>query len=235
MPVGVRPEPERRSLCGPEFNALVFQEDEAALLARAAQLTRAEHIHLLMGVGTIRVGNPRPVENKAVPVDPSGTELPVYRKSAAVPGLEAERQVRGDWRILTSDTSHGRVATAICYDLDFPSFIRQVGQAEADLLLVPASDWEAIKQLHLVLAVFRAVENGVTMVRATRWGVSAAVDPLGRVLATMDHFATAERVMVAQVPLASVRTVYARFGDWFAWLCVASLLATIGWSIFHAR
>ena len=104
-----------------------------------------------------------------------------------------------------------------------------------DLLLVPANDWEAVKQMHLVPAVFRAVENGVAIVRATSRGVSAAVDSLGRVLATMDHFATTERGMVAQVPLASVRTVYVRFGDWFAWLCVAGLLTIMGWSFLHPR
>jgi apolipoprotein N-acyltransferase len=184
-------------------------------------------------MGTIRVGEQRLLENKAVLIDPPGAELLSYRKSAAVPGFEAQRKVQGDWRIVTSDTPYGRVATAICYDLDFPSFIRQVGLTGADLLLVPANDWEAVKQMHLVPAVFRAVENGVAIVRATSRGVSAAVDPLGRVLATMDHFATTERVMVAQMPLASVHTVYARFGDWFAWLCVAGLLTMIGWSFLH--
>ena len=44
---------------------------------------------------------------------------------------------------------------------------------------------------------FRAVENGVTLVRATRWGLSAVVDACGRELACLDHFAANERVMIA--------------------------------------
>lgn len=69
---------------------------------------------MLMGMGTIRVGESRLLQNKAVLIDPSGAELLSYRKSAAVPGFEQQRQVQGDWRIVTSDTPHGRVATAIC-------------------------------------------------------------------------------------------------------------------------
>ena len=50
----------------------------------------------------------------------------------------------------------------------------------------------------------------------------------------MDHFAAAERVMVAQVPAtAGVRTVYARVGDWFAWLCVAAFLLLIMWNLIR--
>jgi apolipoprotein N-acyltransferase len=118
---------------------------------------------------------------------------------------------------------------AICFDLDFPHYIRQVGMAQADLFLVPSSDWEAIKLVHHIPAAFRAVENGVPMVRATRWGLSAVVDPYGRVLAQLDSFVTSNQTLVAQVPLGGVRTLYARFGDWFAWLCVAGLLALCVW------
>jgi apolipoprotein N-acyltransferase len=74
------------------------------------------------------------------------------------------------------------------------------------------------------MAVFRAVENGAAMVRSTRWGHSAATDPYGRVLSFMDDFATRDGAMVAQVPVAAgVGTVYACFGDWLGWLCVAGL------------
>ncbi|HEU5171547.1 MAG TPA: hypothetical protein VFU46_13455, partial [Gemmatimonadales bacterium] len=47
-------------------------------------------------------------------------------------------------------------------------------------------------------------------------------------LSFMDHFATAERAMVAHVPAAAaVGTVYARLGEWFASLCVAGFLVLI--------
>jgi len=119
------------------------------------------------------------------------------------------------------------VTAAICYEMDFPQLIQQVGRAKADLLLTPASDWKTIKHLHFQMAVFRAVENGVSMVRATKSGLSGAVDAFGRTLAVTDHFSPGAQIMIVQVPLRHVSTIYARVGDLFAWLCVASLLIMI--------
>lgn len=215
----------------PEASLMMFQEDEASFMERAKQLAREERTYLLMGMATIRLGDSRPVENKAVLINSSGEIAYSYIKSRPVPGWEARINVPGDGRILTHNSQHGRVASAICYDMDFPQLIRQVGDARIDTILVPASDWQTIKQLHHVLATFRAIENGVSMVRAARWGLSAAVDPLGRTVATMDHFSTARRAMIAYIPIAGVRTVYARIGDLFAWLCVAGLLGTVVWGV----
>lgn len=215
----------------PEGNLMVLQEDEVSFMERAKQLAREERTYLLMGMATIRPGASRPLENKAVLVNSSGEIIYSYIKNRPVPGWEAMTSVRGDGRILTHDSQYGRLASPICYDMDFPHFIRQVGRARVDTLLVPASDWAAIKHLHHVMAVFRAIENGTSMVRATRWGLSTAVDPLGRTLAMMDDSATAQRTMVSQIPTMGTRTVYAHVGDLFAWMCVAGLLATIVWAI----
>ena len=127
------------------------------------------------------------------------------------------------------------MAAAICYDMDFPQLIQQVGQEEADLLLVPANDWQVIKHLHLHMATFRAIENGVSMIRATKSGLSGAVDAFGRTLAVTDHFSPGAQIMIAQVPLKRVRTLYARVGDLFAWLCIASLLITIPVALVNGR
>jgi len=50
----------------------------------------------------------------------------------------------------------------------------------------------------------------------------------------MDDFSTEDSVMVAQMPIkAGVRTLYARFGDLFAWACVAGLATSIGlWAVW---
>ncbi len=216
-----------RIVVWPEVCALTFAEDEATFLERSQRVAREERIYLLMGMGTIHPG-PRPVENKSVLIDPSGEMRWSYLKITAVPGLEARTSRRGVAPLPSDDTPYGRLAGAICFDMDFPPVIRQAGRVRADLLLVPASDWVDIGRLHLAMAVFRAVENGVAMVRVARWGHSAATDPYGRTLSFMDHFATAERAMVAQVPVTTgVRTVYARVGDWFAWLCVAAFLSLV--------
>ena len=99
---------------------------------------------------------------------------------------------------------------------------------------MPADDWALIKHLHFQMAVFRAIENGVSMVRATSAGVSGAVDAQGRTVALVDHFAPGARVLVAQVPVARAPTPYARMGDLFAWVCIAGLAVAVGWAILRA-
>jgi apolipoprotein N-acyltransferase len=205
----------------PEASGLVFDEDEAEFLVRSQDVAREEGVYLLMGMATIRLDQARPVENKAVLIDPSGEIRWSYVKITAA-GAEARVNVRGTAPIPSGDTPYGRLASPICFDMDFPWIVRETGRARADLLLVPASDWREIGRIHLAMAVFRAVENGVAMVRTTRWGHSAATDPYGRILSFMDDFTARDGVMVAHVPVAAgVATVYARFGDWLGWLCVA--------------
>jgi len=224
-----------RIVVWPEVGVLVFKEDETKFLECAEQLAREEQIYLLMGMGVVRVGAPRPMENKAALVNPSAQIEFTYLKSRLVPGVEARVSIPGNGRLPICHTQYGRMAAAICYDMDFPQLIQQVGQEEAELLLVPANDWQVIKHLHLHMATFRAIENGVSMIRATKSGLSGAVDAFGRTLAVTDHFSPGAQIMIAQVPLKRVRTLYARVGDLFAWLCIASLLITIPAALVNSR
>jgi apolipoprotein N-acyltransferase len=205
----------------------VFKEDETTFLKRVQRLAGEEQIYLLIGTGVVRPGVSRPLENKAVLLNPAGEIEFSYLKSRLLPGLEGTVSGQGNGNLPIRDTLHGRMAAAICYDMDFPQLIHQVGRAEANLLLVPANDWETIKHLHFRMAIFRAIENGVSVVRATKSGLSGAVDAFGRTLAVTDHFSSGSRIMIAQVPLTSVRTIYTCVGDLFAWLCMASLLILI--------
>ena len=211
----------------PEINLMVLQSDEESFMERACQVAREEQVYLLMGIGVHRPDEARPLENKAVLVDPAGEIAFSYVKTHPVPGIEAMVSVRGDGRPPTQDTEYGRMASVVCYDMDFPPLLRQVGRARADILLVPASDNKDIVHLHHVQAVFRAVENGISMLRAARWGLSSAVDPFGRILATMDDSLAAQKVMVAQLPTKGVVTIYSRIGDLFAWMCIIGLMGAI--------
>ena len=212
----------------PEENLITLEEDEAAFLDAAKSLARDERIYLLMGMGTVRHGAPHPLQNKAVLVTPSGQIEFAYHKSRLTPGWEASKGEAGTERLPVTDTPYGRLATAICFEMDFPQLIREVGVARADVLVAPSNDWLEIKQLHPAMAVFRAIENGVSLVRATSSGISVAVDPVGRVRSLSDDAAPNARIMVAHVPMRGMQTVYAKVGDLFGWLCVAGLLAAIG-------
>jgi apolipoprotein N-acyltransferase len=216
-----------RLVVWPEGNLLVFQHDEASFLERARRLAADAQLYLAMGLATIHPGETLPFENKLVLIDPTGHLVASYRKSHAVPGWEAGIMRPGDGRLPVIETPLGRIASAICYDADFPEFVRQAGRGAADLLIVPANDWRQVKTLHLQMHAFRAIENGVPLVRAASSGLSAAADPWGRVLAMADDFAPGDRTMTAQVPIGRVPTLYVTIGDLFAWACVAALVLAL--------
>ena len=206
---------------------LIFAEDEPGFIARAQQLAAEEHVYLAMGMGTVQLGTPKPFENKLVMIDPWGRIVMSYRKSHPVAGWEASIMKVGDGRLPVVATDDGRIAGAICYDADFPDFIRQAALGSADLLVVPANEWKAIKYTHYQMAAFRAIETGAALIRPAASGLSSAIDPWGRVLGVADDAATRDRATVVQVPLGGIRTVYARIGDLFAWLCVGGVVVAL--------
>lgn len=217
-----------RIIVWPEANLIVFRDDETAFIERARALARAHKVHLLMGMATLFPGERHTFRNHAVLLNPGGETAYDYTKITAVPGFEKRYGQSGGAPIPFADTEFGRIASPICFDMDFDAIIRQVGRGNADLMLNPASDWKEIMPLHQQMAEFRAVENGTALFRITRWGGSGAVDPYGRRLAWMDDFGAMDNAMVAQVPVkAGVRTLYARAGNMFAWVCVAGLAAGI--------
>jgi apolipoprotein N-acyltransferase len=216
-----------RLVVWPEQSLLVFSEHEAGFLARAQRVAADERAYLAMGMGTIHLGETRPFENKLVLVDPSGRITVSYAKTHPVPGWEASIMRRGDGRLPVAATPDGRMATAICYDSSFPEFIRQAAAGMADLLILPVNDWKVIRAAHFQMDAFRAIESGVPIVRAAASGISGVFDPWGRVVAVADYFAPGDRTLTAQLPVGGVRTLYARTGDLFAWLCVAGLVVVL--------
>jgi apolipoprotein N-acyltransferase len=143
----------------------------------------------------------------------------------------SEGSLPGDGVLRTVKTPFGTLSGVICWDTDFPATVRQAGRNGTDILMSLANDWREIDPLHGRMAVYRAIENGVSLVRQGNEGLSLATDPYGRVVASMDHFVASERVMVAQVPTHGVVTVYSVIGDLFGWLAVAGFVAVVAWVI----
>jgi apolipoprotein N-acyltransferase len=216
-----------------EACAIVLAPDYPDLIENAQQLAKEEAIYLLVPAGVIHRERPQPrADNLSVLVTPQGEVAFTYRKAHEIPPASFFTLL-GKGPVSTHDSQYGRLAGAICFDLDHPGYARQVGRAGADILLAPYGDWETIKNLHASMAAFRAIENGVSLVRPAKGGLSSAVDPYGRVLASMDEFTAQQRIMVAQVPFSGRRTLYAILGDWLVWLSAAGLLAMIIASILH--
>ncbi len=118
----------------------------------------------------------------------------------------------------------------ICYEDILPGFVRKVMSAEPDVLVNLTNDaWfgkTREPKIHLALAIFRAVEHRRYLVRATNTGISAFVDPVGRILAQTPVFARAN--LVQEITPMSGRTPYAVMGDWVAWL-------SLGLAVFWMR
>jgi apolipoprotein N-acyltransferase len=77
------------------------------------------------------------------------------------------------------------------------------------------------------MAILRGVESGFTIVRASKQGVMTVTDDTGRVLAQRRTGAESFTSFIAAAPVHHSSTIYARFGDWFAWLNIATALCLI--------
>jgi apolipoprotein N-acyltransferase len=134
---------------------------------------------------------------------------------------------KGDGELATADVDDIRTGHAICYDMDFPSFIQQAGTRNVDILFAPSSDWREVRFLHAASARFRAIENGCSLVRPTMQGLSIATDPYGRMLAYQDYFSNTPRLLIVGVPSRGVRTIYGTFGELFSIVCIVPFVGLI--------
>ena len=119
-----------------------------------------------------------------------------------------EGTVKGDQKLRTVETPFGNIAGIICWDADFPSIIRQVASKDVDILFISAADWIGITPTHGDQAIFRAIENGCSIVRETLDGISFIADNKGRLMNRVNHFQTKEWVMTGYVPNKREKTIY---------------------------
>jgi len=206
-----------------ELNASVLAEDEADLIRRGREVAKRSGIYLGMSLAAWHREAKPPLGNKLILIKPDGGVAWEYYKAHPVPGGEAAMSITRDGKLRALDTPFGRLTSVICFDADFPRLLAQAGGFRADIVFDPSNDWKAIDPWHTQMASFRAIEQGVNLVRHTSLGLSAAFDYQGRPLATMDHYLATERTLVSQVPTRGVRTPYARLGEWFAWASLVGL------------
>jgi apolipoprotein N-acyltransferase len=110
----------------------------------------------------------------------------------------------------------------ICYEAIFPGEVRRFAANGAQLLINISNDgWfgrSAAAEQHLRMARVRAVENRRWLVRATNNGFTVSVDPYGRIFEPIPPDVRA--AVDLPYDFRTDETIYTRFGDWFAWLCV---------------
>jgi len=156
---------------------------------------------------------------------PQGTLAAIYDKHHMVPGFEDADQP--GTTITVFDQPSGVWGIQICKDMDFPALSRQYGSKGVGLLLVPAWDFTLDGWLHGRMAVLRGVESGFTIVRAAKQGLLTVSDDRGRILAQQDSATVPLASLVATAPVWHDSTLYVRWGDWFAWLNAAGLVALL--------
>jgi apolipoprotein N-acyltransferase len=210
-----------------EHAAAVTPETQPLLVEKARSIAGDLGVTIVMGVGVWRRGERPSFENKAVIVSADGRHEGDYFKAKPIVGRESGRIPRGDSDLHVFESVDDRFALVICHDLDFPEFVREAGRERVMALLAPSADWDAITPLHARMAVARAVENGCSLVRPCEDGLSLAVDPLGRTLASQRDLGPDGNVMVCHVPRFRLRAAYPRVGDAFGWLSALGLLVLL--------
>jgi apolipoprotein N-acyltransferase len=170
---------------------------------------------------------------------PFGEYLPFPRVFAFAGGLTKEV---GEFQRGTSrtplDAGGERLGMFICYESIFPDEVRLGPLQGAEVLVNISNDgWYgdsgAWKQ-HLQQTQMRAIENDRWLLSATNTGMTASIDPYGRIVtATGRKVRTA---LAAPYALSSGTTFYTRHGDWFAYLCaIISAGALIARFVFANR
>jgi apolipoprotein N-acyltransferase len=212
-----------------------FYDYDPAFTGIVGAIARDAHMALLTGV-VARAGDGMPL-NSALLTGPDGRIVSRYDKVHLVPfgefvpwpfGLLTKKvsSEAGDFEagrnVVISNIGSHRIGTFICYESVFPSYIRQFAAAGAEALFNISNDsWfgkSAARYQHLQIVRMRAVENHRWILRATDNGITAAIDPAGRVVGAAKEY----EELGARLPYRYRQdlTFYTRFGDWFVGVCV---------------
>lgn len=200
-----------------EGATMVWPQDETAWHERLEALAARLDIDLVAAYVVPLQTDPLVYENKYVFVRAEGAIDHTYLKHEPVPG---EPAVRGEGPMPLVQDERGTVAGAICYDYDFPRVALANARNGADLVALPSSDWRGIDPIHTQMAAVRAIEGGTSVLRSTRFGLSAGIDPWGRIRGWDSAWDSEERVLLVRLPRRGTETIYARLGDWFPATCV---------------
>mgnify|MGYP001627824968 CR=1 FL=1 len=224
----------------PETSVPAFLETEGGLLATIAETAAGAQV--VMGIQRRETGR---YYNSLIALDGAGAVSARYDKAHLVPfgeyvpfasfwarfgifGLAAQAgsgYTPGPGAELVRLTA-GAALPLICYEAVFPQDVNAAPERPGFLLQITNDAWFGTYSgpyQHLVQARMRAAEQGLPMVRAANTGVSAMIDPHGRLLAGIPLGEAG--YTDARLPAPLPPTLYSRSGDWPVLLLALSLLA----------
>ena len=242
LPVSASAEP--RLVIWPESPAPFFSND-ADFAASVSALAQRENAYVIVAeVGVLppkrdKAGKSQELlTNRAQLIAPTGAWLGHYDKIHLVPfgeyvpypslfsfasGLTEQvgNYVPGATRA-PLNIAGNKYGAFICYESVFPNQVRQFAANGAEVFINLSDDgWYGAYGApgqHLNMARMRAIENRRWLLRATNTGVTASIDPFGRVVARAP--ANQRVTLNAPYDFIAATTFYTRHGDWFAWACV---------------
>jgi apolipoprotein N-acyltransferase len=215
--------------------------------AQVFDLVRKSHGYFIVGSPSFRVdsGGIR-YFNSAFLIGPDGHVVDKYDKVHLVPFGEyvplkkylpflgkiveavGDFEAGKEGHVLSLDGD--KMGVLICFEVIFPELGRAMAQNGAKLLVSITNDaWfgtTSAPYQHLSMAVFRAVETRRVVARAANTGISAFVDPVGRILDNTPLFE--EAVRTRSLPMMDVKTPYVCYGDFFAIGCVGITCLFVG-------
>jgi apolipoprotein N-acyltransferase len=217
----------------PEAPAPFYYFDDETFRNYINSLARATNASVLVGiVAHAPSGGPL---NSAVLVTPDGVAISRYDKMNLVPfgefvpwpfgfankiSTEVGDYVPGKHVVVSPIGAH-KLGTFICYESVFPNFVRKFAAGGAELLVNISNDgWfgkSYARDQHLEMVRMRAAENRRWLLRATNDGITATIDPAGRLRGTLPSYVQA--TSYTGFGYTSGQTLYTRCGDWFPLLC----------------
>lgn len=232
----------------------IFGYDED-LTAGIVSFAKQIKTHLLLGsivLNRTESGESR-VSNSAILLSPDGALISVYDKMHLVPYGEyipfrdlipfARRLTEGigDFSpgkdALVMKPPFAKIGTLICYEIIFPGLVRSFVEKGANVLVTITNDaWfgrTSAPYQHFVMAVFRAIENRVPVIRAANTGISGFIDAKGRISKKSNIFV--EAVLNEKIAVGNTKSIYTEYGDVFAYLCIAVAILLILMNIIRGR
>ena len=225
----------------PFYNSDPLFRDAVSNVARQSQLVARR---AALGFKAPALAKRRQIYNSGALVGPNGDWVARYDKIHLVPFGEYVpfKQIfsfAGGLTKEVGDFSRGtsrapldagtKLGVFICYESIFPDDIRQFANNGAQVLVNISNDgWygdSGAYAQHIKQARMRAVENARWLLLDTNTGLTAAIDPNGRIIASAPR--KTRTVLRAPYALSNVTTFYTRHGDWFAYLCAIISLAAL--------
>jgi apolipoprotein N-acyltransferase len=223
----------------PETAAPCYLASESLYMNEVQATSDSLNIPLLVGTNDFGAGEKGRIlyYNSAFLFKPKGRYPQIYNKIHLVPFSEkipydekfhisdkvqlGQSDFSSGKSLTIFDIPQGRFATLICFESVYPALVRSFVKGGAEFLVNITNDgWFGKTHgpfQHARIAVFRAIENRISIARCANTGVSMFIDPFGRVRDVTKIFV--RTTVIDEIPSKLEDTFYTKHGDWFAQAC----------------